>query len=115
VDAYWLALQCAQQGIDANGLAQCRVIASDLYADLGDAKYDLILSNPPFHSGHTVDTQAAEALIKGSWEHLTGSGRLRIVANRFLPYDKLIKATFGAGNTRVIVDNGKYWVLEGKK
>lgn len=112
-DINLLALECAQQSRSVNTLTQCKVIASDLYADLSTTTYDLILSNPPFHAGHAVDTQAAEALITGAWERLKPDGCLWIVANRFLPYDRLIESVFGS--VRIVDQNTRYWVLEGRK
>ncbi|MFN8371439.1 MAG: class I SAM-dependent methyltransferase [Anaerolineae bacterium] len=112
-DVSLLALDCARQGVNTNGLdAVCVVIASDLYSALADdARYDLILSNPPFHAGHSVDTAAAEALIGGARERLAQGGALRLVANRFLAYNKVMQKVFSKVN--VVTEDTRYWVLEG--
>lgn len=116
VDASRLAVACTAAGIRANGLAAtCRVLASDLYADLEAPPYDLILSNPPFHAGHAVDTDAATALIGGARDRLASGGRLRLVANAFLPYDRLLADTFGAERVRVVAEDTRFRVLEGLK
>ncbi len=112
VDIFWPALDCARAGISASGATSCRAWASDLYTDVTGPSYDLILSNPPFHAGHQVETEAAEALINGSRERLAAGGRLRLVANRFLPYDRLLRAQFGAGRVRVVREDTRYRVLE---
>lgn len=112
-DVNLLAVECAALSVQANGLRQCAVIASDLYEGLQGKAYDLILSNPPFHSGHQIETETAEALIYGAWEWLEGGGRLRLVANRFLPYDRIIRAAFG--EARIIAEDNRYWALEGRK
>jgi 16S rRNA (guanine1207-N2)-methyltransferase len=56
--------------------------------------YDLIISNPAFHQGRTVDRSMAAQLISGAPDFLTKTGRLLIVANRFLNYDKLMRPYF---------------------
>lgn len=74
-----------------------------------DGEYDLILCNPPFHSGQSVDTGAAAEVIRGAREHLTRGGTLRLVANRFLPYDRLLREGFGA--CAVLREDGRFRVL----
>ncbi len=116
VDSSWLALECTAHGIQANGLgAICRVWASDLYSDVGPEPYDLILSNPPFHVGHAVDTEAAAELIGGARDRLVPGGRLRLVANLFLPYDRLMADVFGAGKVQAIYQGPRYRVLEARR
>ncbi len=113
VDAAWLAVDCAEQGIRANRLGdRCRVWASDLYSDVPGEGYDLVLSNPPFHAGHGVRTDAAEALIAGAFARLAPGGRLRVVANLFLPYDRLMTAVFGQGRVTTCYEDTRYRVLE---
>lgn len=113
VDASWLAVDCAQQGIMANRFTEsCRAWASDLYSDVEEAPYDLILSNPPFHVGHAVEMESSTALITGAHDRLRQGGRLRIVANLFLPYDRLLRKVFGAGSVRLVYEDTRYRVLE---
>lgn len=113
-DISLLAMSCGLINIMRNHLEAypCQFIPSDLYSDIGDTRYDLILSNPPFHAGHSVDTAASEALISGARERLAKGGALRLVANRFLAYDKLMRKVFA--KVDVVKGDGKFWVLEGK-
>jgi 16S rRNA (guanine1207-N2)-methyltransferase len=113
IDASRLAGACAGRGIQENRLGDtCRAWASDLYSDVPGPAYDLILSNPPVHAGHAVDTDAATELIAGAKARLATGGRLRIVANAFLSYDRLLREVFGAA--RVVAEDARYRVLEGK-
>lgn len=58
------ALAVAQRNVDDYGLAgQVRLVQSDLFANLGDARYDLIVSNPPYV---TADAMAA---LPGEYRH----------------------------------------------
>jgi len=52
--------------------------------------YDAIVMNPPFHSGKQEDIDLGEAFIKKAWECLKPRGRLFFVANRQLPYEKIV-------------------------
>jgi len=115
IDSNWPALACAQRAIAVNRIESARVWASDIYSDVGDAPYDLILSNPPFHAGQGVDVEAAEELIVGAWERLSPGGRLRLVANRFLPYDRAMQPVFGANRVSVVTQDRRYRVLEGRR
>jgi 16S rRNA (guanine1207-N2)-methyltransferase len=63
-------------------------------SETGGRKFSLIVSNPPFHSGKPVDYQAAEAFIRQGRQALEPGGRLVIVANRFIRYDRLMESLF---------------------
>lgn len=65
----------------------------------------MIISNPPFHDGLQTSFHAAEMLIRGATGHLHVGGKLRIVANSFLPYPALLDAAFGSHEvlTRMVV------------
>lgn len=65
---------------------------------------DLILTNPPFHTGVHTDYSASETLMKKASEHLRKGGHLRLVANSFLRYQPLIEAHLGACK---ILDEGQ--------
>ncbi len=56
--------------------------------------FDLIVCNPPFHLGHTVDAFAGERLISQCAAQLLPLGRLILVANRHLEYGKVLKRHF---------------------
>lgn len=75
-------------------------------------RFDLIASNPPFHNGKQVDTGAAEAFMRDARAALTRHGRLLIVANRFLPYERVLRAYFA--HVVRLADDGRYQVLEGR-
>ncbi len=105
-DAHAPALAAAEATLAANGLTGT-VVASDVYSDLS-GRFDMIISNPPFHDGMHTNLQAAESLIRGALAHLRIGGQLRIVANAFLPYPDLLDAVFG--NHQVLAQNGRFKV-----
>jgi 16S rRNA (guanine1207-N2)-methyltransferase len=114
VDDDLLAVRCARASAHACGLAdRCRVLPSDVTRAIPDHRFDLILSNPPFHAGIDVTTGTAHRIIREAFEHLRPGGILRIVANRFLPYDRVLNEAFGS--SRIVAETGRFYVLEALK
>lgn len=93
-DASLLAVAAAQRNLAAHGIAHGRAIASDVYAALPGERYDLIVCNPPFHRGKAVDYGMPERLIDEAPAHLTANGRLVLVANAFLRYERRMARVF---------------------
>jgi 16S rRNA (guanine1207-N2)-methyltransferase len=93
-DANLLAVQAAAENVRRLGLPGCRAYSGDVYSGCGDERYDLIVSNPPFHRGKAVDTSVADSLIDGAPDHLRPGGILLIVANAFLTYGKRMERSF---------------------
>lgn len=83
------------------------MIVSNVYSDI-TGRFDMIISNPPFHDGLQTSLTAAETLIRGAVKHLPIGGQLRIVANAFLPYPDILDATFGSHE--VLAQNGRFKV-----
>jgi 16S rRNA G1207 methylase RsmC len=59
-----------------------------------DHTFDWIITNPPFHFGHTVDTSIAQDLFKQAYRCLQPGGYLTIVSNANLGYEWLLKELF---------------------
>ncbi len=107
-DVHAPALAASQATLDSNHLAG-KVVVSDVYSGLPE-RFDLIVSNPPFHDGMHTNLQAAENLIRGAQAHLRIGGQLRIVANAFLPYPALLDAVFG--NHTLLAQTGRFKVYQ---
>jgi 16S rRNA (guanine1207-N2)-methyltransferase len=108
-DANLLAVQAAAENIRRQSLDTCRAFASDVFDAVGDTRYDLIVSNPPFHQGKTVDYSVPDRLIAEAPVHLTEGGSLLIVANAFLAYGKRMERVFERVET--VVATKQYHVL----
>lgn len=111
LDDNLLAVRCAMETVKRNKLSNVEVIASNLFSSLGDEKYDLIVSNPPFHSKFAVSTNMPEKLIQQAPDHLNRGGRLLIVANAFLKYESHFSEAFTTSG--VNHQNNKYKIMEG--
>ncbi|MDQ7026692.1 MAG: class I SAM-dependent methyltransferase [Anaerolineae bacterium] len=111
VDDNLLAVYCAQSTVEHNQLTNVEVVASNVFSKLENQTFDLIVSNPPFHKKFDVNTNVANRLITEAKDHLNPNGRLLIVVNTFLKYESALSEHFKY--SRVVIDNGKFKVLEG--
>ncbi|MBL0940979.1 MAG: class I SAM-dependent methyltransferase [Gemmatimonadaceae bacterium] len=113
LDADSDAVRSAQRTAEAAGVAMgprhAEVRASDVASAAGDERFDVVVSNPPFHLGKATDLLVPAAFIDESHERLNSGGRLLLVANRTLPYERLIAERFGA--VRTVHDGRRFKVL----
>lgn len=100
------AVEASRATLAANGL-EGEVFASNVFSEV-KGRFDMIISNPPFHDGMQTSLDAAQTLIRGAVRHLNSGGELRIVANAFLPYPKILDETFGFHE--VIAQTGRFKV-----
>ena len=76
--------------------------------------YDFIVSNPPFHTQSRADRpDVGRRFIAVAAESLKPGGRLYLVANRHLPYEAVLNASFG--EVRVLGDRDGFKVIEAIK
>ena len=113
VDVDLLACECARASVALNRIPGVEVVLGDGQSALMQGSPTLVISNPPFHSGHPRSSSTAERWIRASRESLSPGGRLVIVANRFLPYDRLLRSCFGA--VEVLADDRRYRVLSAQR
>lgn len=57
-------------------------------------KLDFIIMNPPFHDGSEEQKSLGQAFIINAKHHLKKNGKLYIVANKHLPYEKILIKEF---------------------
>lgn len=74
-------------------------------------KYDVIVTNPPFHTSHGAeDPGLGRRFIAAAAEALRPGGRLFLVANRHLPYETVLNASFGS--VRLMVQRHGFKIIE---
>jgi len=105
-DVHAAAVEASKATLAANGL-EGEVFASNVFSDV-TGRFDLIISNPPFHDGVQTSLDAAHNLIRGAVKHLNSGGELRIVANAFLPYPQVLDEAFGSHE--VLAQTGRFKV-----
>jgi len=82
-----------------------RIFLGDAWAALDATRYDLIVSNPPIHTGVGEDYRVLISLIEQSPDHLTPTGELWLVVQRTVPLHDLLTASYAridepAGNSQ---------------
>lgn len=109
VDVDSLACQCARETLARNGYGSAPVLHGDGLAAVAGRTFTLIASNPPFHAGHQVSLEMTAAFIAESYDALERNGRLVLVANRFLTYQRMLEERFG--HVQVLARTPQYQVL----
>jgi 16S rRNA (guanine1207-N2)-methyltransferase len=90
------AVESAGETVAANAAANCTVLASDSTAAVRDVRFDVVLTNPPFHVASRTDLDVTRQLLADVRPILKKTGRFYVVANRFLPYEEQLITTFGS-------------------
>ena len=70
---------------------------------------DVVVMNPPFHDGRADAPDLGRAFIETAADLLSPKGRLFLVANRHLPYERKLRERFRTVTTHA--DAGKYKIL----
>jgi len=109
VDADVRAVEAAWRTATANGVVNVEVSPSDCASAVLDRRFDVVVSNPPFHQGVGTDYEVAHQFVRDAARVLRRGGRLFLVANRHLRYADLIRANFG--NVDAVYADNRYQVL----
>jgi 16S rRNA (guanine1207-N2)-methyltransferase len=110
VDVDVSAVAAANENCARNMIPNARACPSDVLGFFQGERYDLILSNPPFHAGKQIEYGITQTFIAHAHRILNPGGKLVLVANRFIRYDRLMKDIFGS--IERLAETGKYHVLE---
>ena len=113
VDSNLLAVQCARTSTEINHLENVSVSPSDVYSAIGETRFDLIISNPPFHQGFDTSREITQRIIAGASDALKPGGQLILVANGFLPYEALMQERLSG--VRSLAEDTQFKVLIGHK
>ena len=108
LDADAVALAAAGENVPG-----ARLIPSDGFDALSLERYDLIVSNPPYHEGKAQSARVVEGLVRGASDHLEFGGSLILVTQRRFPLAALMKSTFETVET--VLDAGPHRVWLGQK
>ncbi|MEL7430104.1 MAG: class I SAM-dependent methyltransferase [Pseudomonadota bacterium] len=85
----------------------------DITSEFQKTPYDWVIMNPPFHAGRAADPDIGKRFIEVAASTLPAGGRLLMVANRNLPYEKTLETRFRRFET--IADLRGFKILEAVK
>lgn len=77
------AVEASRATLAANGL-EGEVFASNVFSEV-KGRFDMIISNPPFHDGMQTSLDAAQTLIRGAVRHLNSGGSYASWRTPFCP------------------------------
>lgn len=109
VDASLAAVAVAQRNVKESGLTNVRVLPSDGAQAVLSDRFDLVVTNPPFHQAGLQTTAIAERFIREAAQILRRRGRFYLVANRFLKYEPILRMHFA--EVQEVAGDGRYKVL----
>ena len=107
IDSDALAMRSAAATIESNQM-WARILPGDGLAALHQ-RFDLIVTNPPFHKQSRTDMNMSMQLLEPVRNFLNPRGQLLMVANRHIPYRKWLDRIFG--NHDVLASNPQFQVL----
>ena len=115
VEAESLALDCAKKNVveydsDSVSLSFHHL---DAVNESLPKHLNFVVCNPPFHTGQNRDVELGQTIVKKACGALTHGGELYLVANRQLPYEKILKEYLREVECLAAGDGFK--VLRGKK
>ena len=102
-----MAIEIAQRNARLNEV-DVRVLQSDGFDNLEERDFDLVLSNPPYHTDFSVPKR----FIEGAFHHLALGGRLAIVTKRRKWYENKMRAVFGG---IFVTEKDGYFIFESEK
>jgi 16S rRNA (guanine1207-N2)-methyltransferase len=103
------AIASTRATAEANGVGdRVDVVLDDGLSLQADESADLIVFNPPFHSGAAVHAGTSLRLFAEAGRVLKPGGELWVVANRHLSYKPALRAL--VGSTREVRRNAKFTV-----
>lgn len=108
------AVASARETMRLNGLDdRVTVTRDDALGALPDASAELILLNPPFHTGTTVTAEVGIRLIADAARVLLPGGELRVVFNSHVHYQATLRRL--VGETREVARNSKFTITSSVK
>ncbi|CAL4323294.1 16S rRNA (guanine(1207)-N(2))-methyltransferase RsmC [Buchnera aphidicola] len=108
IDRQMSALISSQATLDANFL-NGEILLSDIYSNVSK-KFNMIISNPPFHNDLKINFDVTKKIILNSIKYLRKNGELRFVTNTCFSYDCYLKKYFS--KFFIIQKNNKYKVYQ---
>lgn len=91
IEADHAALACARRNVTD---PRARFHWADATQFRPERRFDVVVTNPPFHTDRSADPGLGAQFIRAAAGMLTPSGQLWLVANRHLPYEAVLTGLF---------------------
>lgn len=108
LDEDTLALAAAGENVPG-----ARLILGSRLAAVGEARYDLIVSNPPIHQGVAEDRRVLDRLIAEAPRYLASGGMLQLVVQRRIAVGEALDKAFG--KSVQVATSGQFSVFRATK
>ncbi|MEM8748655.1 MAG: class I SAM-dependent methyltransferase [Pseudomonadota bacterium] len=104
------SLQAAQRNVsDPRAQFHWCDIPREVASGPPERPFDWVIMNPPFHTTRAADPSLGQAFLKAAAGALPKGGRMLMVANRNLPYERLLSELFT--RTELRADQAGYKVI----
>jgi len=113
VDNDYISIKTAERNLILNKVNNYQLFVSDGLSEMKEGLFNCIISNPPFHQGREISHLVAERFIRESYKYLLPGGKLYIVCNIFLAYEKIFKEIYN--DSKIIAKNKSFKVILGVK
>lgn len=107
IDVNRRALHLAERNIKENSVSSIIVLESDVYQNLGDKKFQHILTNPPIHAGK----EKVYEIVMDARHHLEKDGTLFIVIRKDQGAKSMIRDLEEYYQVEVIARNKGFFVI----
>ena len=107
-----LAIKASEYTMEANDFT-ANILPGDGFKFLQE-RFDMIVTNPPFHQGVRTDTGLGMQLLDPVRNFLNPRGQLLLVANRHIPYRKWLDGVFGSHEVLASNDRTSFSICNGK-
>jgi 16S rRNA (guanine1207-N2)-methyltransferase len=91
------AITAIQKNFETLGLSELKMGCDIIAADCGDSikeRFNVIICNPPFHQGYSVDGQLTDKFLTNTKRLLKRSGKALFVINTFIPLPQKAREYF---------------------
>jgi 16S rRNA (guanine1207-N2)-methyltransferase len=113
-DADAMALEAAKRNLaNVKSRAKTRFHWRDVTRPLDGPRYDFIVMNPPFHEARQPDPTIGVRFIANAALALKDGGHLWLVANRHLPYERMMSEAFQEWS--LVAESDGFKVMTGTK
>lgn len=86
-DSSVVAVEASRRTLALGGVTNAEAYLSDGAAAVRDVRFDVVVTNPPFHQERQTNYDVTHQFIRDAASVLQRRGRLYVVANRFIRYE----------------------------